>query len=345
MPNSINFIGPRAFADCPNLEEVVFSDNLQVLGQNSFRNCSKLAQINIPSHVKIVYPGTFDGNTNLDSISLSGDLDYLSADAFSNCDNVKELNINGITRVDYNAFIGKTGIRKITVDGQEFIIGENEELFSIQKVDEKVAIVTKSKDNKKFATQCINLEKNTSKTICNNIYLTDDGKMCYAINSLADTSLNALQQFQKAGLTQLYIYGGESEVTPDQHKEGINFNLYSIDDLIQVKSKIEEIKKQIKIPESKDPNRQKKIYGQIVAILGKDMQYDELEDGPSARLENRNLLGLLNGRAVCQGYIEIIRNLSAEYGIQSESVRGTIPVNGKKIITRMESSKIRWYLV
>ena len=345
MPNSITFIGSRAFADCPNLEEVVFSENLQVLGQNAFRNCTKLSSADIPSHVKTVYPGTFDGNTNLQSVTLNEDLEYLSAYAFSNCDNVNELNINGVTRVDYNAFIGRTGIKKITVDGQEFVIGENEELFSVQKVDEKVAIVTKSKDNKKFATQCINLEKNTSKTIGYNVYLTDDGKMCYAINSLAETSLNALQQFQNAGLTQLYIYGGESEITSDQHKEGMNFNLYSIEDLIQVKSKIESIKEQIKLPDSKDPDRQKKIYGQIVAILGKDMQYDELENSPSARLENRNLLGLLNGRAVCQGYIEIIRNISAEYGIQAESVRGSIPVNGKKSSHEWSQVKLDgvWY--
>ena len=129
MPNSINFIGPRAFADCPNLQEVVFSENLQVLGQNAFRNCSQLTQVNIPSHVKILYPGTFDGNTSLDSISLSEDLEYLSADAFSNCDNVKEVNISGVKRVDYNAFIEKTGITKITIDGQEFMIGENQQLL------------------------------------------------------------------------------------------------------------------------------------------------------------------------------------------------------------------------
>ncbi len=344
MPNSINFIGPRAFADCPNLQEVVFSENLQVLGQNAFRNCSQLTQVNIPSHVKILYPGTFDGNTSLDSISLSEDLEYLSADAFSNCDNVKEVNISGVKRVDYNAFIEKTGITKITIDGQEFMIGENQQLFSVQKVGERVAIVTQQEDGK-FATQCVNIEKNTSKTIGNNIYLTNDGKMCYAINSLAETSLNALKQFQKAGLTQLYIYGGESEITPDQHNEGLNFNLYSIEDLIQVKSKIENIKNQIKLPNSKDSNREKKIYGQIVAILGKNMEYDELESSDSERLENRNLLALLNDKGVCQGYIEILRNISAEYGIQVESIRGSIPVNGKR--SSHEWSQVRldgvWY--
>ena len=187
--------------------------------------------------------------------------------------------------------------------------------------------------------------KNTSKTIGNNVYLTDDGKMCYAINSLANTSLTVLEQFKKSGLSQLYIYGGENEITPDQHSERINFNLYNIDDLIQVKSQIEEIKKKIIIPNVKEPGREKKIYGQIVKILSDNMRYDEVEVDDAARLSNRNLLSLLNGKAVCQGYIEVLRNISAEYGIQVESVRGSIPVNGKKSSHEWSQVKLDgiWY--
>ena len=159
MPNSINFIGPRAFSDCPNLQEVSFSSNLQVLGQNLFRNCSQLRQVDIPSSVTIIYPGTFDGNTSLESISLSGKLEYLSAGAFSNCDNLKEVHIEGVERINYNAFMGKRDINKIIIDGQEFVLEDNEQLFSIQRVGEKVAIVKQFKDNGKFLTQCINLEK------------------------------------------------------------------------------------------------------------------------------------------------------------------------------------------
>lgn len=345
MPNSINFIGPRAFSDCPNLQEVSFSNNLQVLGQNSFKNCPQLRQVDIPSNVEIIYPGTFDGNTSLESISLSGNLEYLSADAFSNCDNLKEVHIEGIERIDYNAFMGKRNITKITIDGQEFVLGDDEQLFSVQKVGEKVALVKQSKNDGKFSTQCINLEKNTAKTIGNNVYLTDDGKICYAINSLANTSLNVLEQFKKSGLSQLYIYGGENEITPDQHSVGMNFNLYNIDDLIQVKSQIEEIKKQIIIPNAKEPGREKKIYGQIVKILSDNMSYDEIEIDDVARLSNRNLLSILKCEAVCQGYIEVLRNISAEYGIQVKPIRGSIPINGKKSAHEWSQVKLDgvWY--
>ena len=345
LPDSVVGIEPRAFADCQNLENVELSNNLQVLGMNSFQNCTSLKEINIPSKVEVVYPGTFSGNTCLQSITLNGNLKYLSADAFINCKNVKEVNIHGVERIDYNAFMQKSSIQKITIDGQEFTIEDNQQLFSVQKSGEKVAIVTQSKDNGHFSTQCVNLEKNTSKTIGNNAYLTDDGKICYAIDSLASISSNALSQFKKSGLTQLYIYGGESEITPDQHSEGINFNLYNIDDLIQIKQKIENIKSQIKLPDSKDVNKEKKIYGQIVRILGESMQYDELEVDDYARLENRNLLGLLKGKGVCQGYVEILRNIAAEYKIQVESIRGTIPKNGKKTSHEWNQVKLDgvWY--
>ena len=114
--------------------------------------------------------------------------------------------------------------------------------------------------------------KNTAKPIGNNVYLTDDGKICYAINSLANTSLNVLEQLKKSGLSQLYIYGGENEITPEQHSVGMNFNLYNIDNLIQVKSQIEDIKKKIVIPNVKEAGREKKIYGQIVKILSDNIQ-------------------------------------------------------------------------
>lgn len=172
--------------------------------------------------------------------------------------------------------------------------------------------------------------KNTSKTIGNNVYLTDDGKICYTINSLANTSLNVLEQLKKSGLSQLYIYGGENEITPEQHSVGMNFNLYNIDNLIQVKSQIEDIKKKIVIPNVKEAGREKKIYGQIVKILSDNIQYDEIEVDDVAKLSNRNLLSMLKGEAVCQGYIEVLRNISAEYGIQVRPIRGLIPVNGKK---------------
>ena len=348
MPDSITGIDARTFAECTNLEEVIMSNNLEQIGMNSFRNCSQLKSITIPNNVKLIYPKTFINNTNLESITLNGNFEYWSADAFINCDNLSEVNINGTERLDYNAFVGKESVKRIVIDGREISIGENERLVSIQRVGEKVVIVVESKETGKITTQCINLEKNTTKMLNFNIYLTDDGRLCYARHSLADASLDYLKKLKENGHTQLYICGGESEITPEQHAEGINMNLYNIDDLINIKLAILELKKQIQIPSNKDPNREKKIYGQIVRVLSENIEYDdwaaktskeeyeqktgknydeyveqnEGRDKSVAELESGNLVGLLRGTAVCQGFAEIIRNIAAEYGIQVECVRG-----------------------
>lgn len=162
------------------------------------------------------------------------------------------------------------------------------------------------------------------------MYLGDDGKPYSAISSLAAVSIETLEKAKKQGDKKIFIFGGEHELTPDEKKRGMNPNLYDIDDIIVLKTKIVELKKQITVPDKNEPDRDKKIYGQIVRVLSKNIVYDQLENGESdgrsedvVKLENRNLLGLLRGSGVCQGFAEIVRNFAAEYGIQAESVRGS----------------------
>lgn len=329
MPDSIIGIEPRAFAECPNLQEANLSSNLQILGMNAFRNCTQLKSITIPDKVKTIYPGTFEGNANLESITLNGSLDYFSVLSLSKCDKLEEITINGTQRIDYGTFLNKSSVKRIRVDVQEVTLDENQTLLSLQKTGEKVVVVVKGEKGA-VSTKAINLERGTSATVSGNMYLGDDGKPYRAITSLAVASIVSLENAKKSGDKKVFIYGGEHELTPDEKKMGMNPNLYDIDDLIAIKTKIEELKKQITVPGKNEPDRDKKIYGQIVRVLSQNIVYDQLENGEAdgrseevVHLENRNLMGLIRGSGVCQGYAEIVRNLSAEYGIQVESVRGS----------------------
>lgn len=80
-----------------------------------------------------------------------------------------------------------------------------------------------------------------------------------------------------------------------------------------------------------NPNREKYIFCQIIKRLANDICYDyELEkkekngEAKSDECENaRNLVGgLLNGRCVCVGYAEIIRNVLACCGIECINIGG-----------------------
>ena len=52
------------------------------------------------------------------------------------------------------------------------------------------------------------------------------------------------------------------------------------------------------------------------------MKENENRDRNITHVESRNLVGLIRGNAVCMGNAEIIRNLAAEFGIESICVRG-----------------------
>ncbi len=346
LPSSLEKIDIRAFSNCSQLKTVEGGFNITGIEAGAFENTA-ITSFQIPNNIISIRATAFRGNSNLSSVTLNGNLDFLSERAFDKCDNLNEIIINGTQRINYGAFMNKANVRKITIDGQEINLDENEQLFSLQKVGEKVAVVVQDEKGK-FSTKALNLEKGTRNVISNNVYLNDNGKLCYAINSLADISLKRLESLKQQGQSRLYIYGGDNEITPTEHEKGLNFNLYNIEDLIQIKTKIQELKKQITIPNQQDKHREKKIYGQIIRMLSENIEYDYWGAGVSkekyermtgksyddyvrvnknrdpniTHLEDRNLVGLLRGMAVCQGNAEIIRNIAAEFGIEAKSIRG-----------------------
>lgn len=346
LPSNLEQIDVMAFFNCSQLQQVHGGVNVSNIEYGAFQGTS-LTSFEIPNQIKSISGNVFGQNPSLSSITLNENLDFLSEKAFYLSDNLQEVSIDGTKRINYGAFINKSSIRKIKSDGQEFVLSDNEKLFSLQKSGSKMVIVVQDEKGK-FSSQRINLEKGTSDVVKTNAYLTDDGRTCFAINSLANVSITTLENLKKSGQNQIYIYGGDNEIKPIEHEKGFNFNLYSIDDLIQIKSRIQELKKQIKLPPEQDKHRQKKIYAQIVRVLSENIEYDywgaginkdkyERLTGKSydeyikensgrdkniTDLEDRNLVGLIRGMAVCQGNAEIIRNLTSEFGIQSICVRG-----------------------
>lgn len=279
LPSSLEKVDVLAFWNCSNLQQVLGGKNISIIEGAAFQG-TKITEFEIPNQIKTIRANVFGQNSNLCSITLNAELDFLSERAFSFSDNLQEINIEGTQRINYGAFMNKPNVHSINIDGQEVVLADNEHLFSLQKSGNKVAIVVQNEKGE-FCTKAINLEKQTNKTIEKNTYLTEEGTLCFAVNSIADVSLSALKQYQKSGLSQLYIYGGDNEIMPSEHEKGMNFNLYSIDDLIQIKTRIEEIKKQIIMPNAQDKHRDKKIYGQIIRLLSENIEYDHWEAGTS----------------------------------------------------------------
>lgn len=121
LPNSVIYIGERAFADCESLETIILSENINHIGEGAFSNCTNLKNINIPLELteinKYVFSGckslsgmiipdqittiddhAFGGCSGLTSITIPESVLSIGSMAFSSCTNLKEVNISNISR-------------------------------------------------------------------------------------------------------------------------------------------------------------------------------------------------------------------------------------------------------
>ena len=378
FPESLEKIGAGAFMNCTSLSSIEGGKNIEEIEVASFENtniktfrvppkvkefdpilceCANLEELYIGENTEELSPVALKGCSNLKKLVIDGNITYFPETALEGCDNLEEVELNGTSRIAYGSFQGKESIRKITIDGKEILLDELEKLFSLQRHDSKIAIVVKDKDGL-LRTRCINTEKDKETKQDVNIYLANDGSVVRACNSIADISLEQLRILQSRGEKSLYLFGAIRDLKPEEAKKGIEYDLYNIEDLIQVKLLVEDMKKEITVPSKEDKHREKKIYSQLVRKLSEKLEYDFFEEYNNCKtaeekesekrkyekitgkswdnylkvnedrdlnemlLEDGNLIGLLRGRAVCRGNVEIIRNLAAEFGIEATAIIG-----------------------
>ena len=117
------------------------------------------------------------------------------------------------------------------------------------------------------------------------------------------------------------------KIEDNQNNEHYDTNIYTRKDFLQIRKKIDEIKQQIIIQNQFDIDREKKIFAQVYRKLGKMIEYDyyaiseEGEKDEELSIICRNLKGgLLNGKSVCAGYADILKNILEEFGIKAKFI-------------------------
>jgi hypothetical protein len=76
--------GIEVFSGCIRLNRIVLSEGLLTISSSMFRNCTDLANINLPSSVSTLGEGCF-ASSGLISISVPNNVSLVSASAFQNC--------------------------------------------------------------------------------------------------------------------------------------------------------------------------------------------------------------------------------------------------------------------
>ncbi len=114
ITKGINNIGSCAFANMPNLQEVVFDDpNLNSIGWGAFLNCRQLRTISLPINLKNIETIAFANCDALSSVKIP-DQCRVADQAYASCDNLKSIELSPTAILGHYVFAGET-----VVDGQK----------------------------------------------------------------------------------------------------------------------------------------------------------------------------------------------------------------------------------
>lgn len=96
------------------------------IGHSSFKYCSELISIEIPSSVKGIWEYAFDGCSKLSRVSLPNGLIRISTRAFSECQQLGSIEIpNTVSMIDGSAFNGCTSLIRVTIGSRIEDIGSS----------------------------------------------------------------------------------------------------------------------------------------------------------------------------------------------------------------------------
>jgi hypothetical protein len=107
LPDSVDFIGEYAFANCINLVSVELGTSLYQIDTRAFINCQNLIEISLPSSLQKLGTGAFENCVSLKSAVISENVRELPSALFKNCSSLKEITVGSLVNsISNDAFDG-----------------------------------------------------------------------------------------------------------------------------------------------------------------------------------------------------------------------------------------------
>ena len=98
---------------------------LEEIGEEAFRYCELMEEIDIPDNVRKIKYAAFASCTGLTRVTLGDGLEEIGEEAFRYCESMEEIDIpDNVRKIKYAAFASCTGLTRLTLgDGLEVIEG------------------------------------------------------------------------------------------------------------------------------------------------------------------------------------------------------------------------------
>ena len=118
IPDSVTYLGERAFYNCDSLQTVTLGNGLTQSGYEAFYSCDNLTEVTFGSGLKDISLYSFKGCRSLKTVRFPDTLQQIFAYAFEDCTGLTDVYIgSGITNIASKAFSNCSGIKNVWYRG------------------------------------------------------------------------------------------------------------------------------------------------------------------------------------------------------------------------------------
>ena len=116
LSNNLTIIEERTFFDCTSLAEIVIPDSVTSIGGHAFSCCTSLSKVQLSNNLTIIEAGTFRDCTSLTEIVIPDSVTEIGESAFSGCTSLSKVKLsNNLTRIEVATFYGCTSLAEIVI--------------------------------------------------------------------------------------------------------------------------------------------------------------------------------------------------------------------------------------
>ena len=220
LPNTVTYIGARAFYECSQLNSVSFGDSVTSIDDGAFESCNNLKEIVLPNSLTNIEGFAFCGCDSLTTVVIPDSVTTIGSQAFYSCDLLNSVVIgDAVTTIRGSAFSNCNNLTSVTFgDSVQYIASHAFAWSGLTSV-----VLPESVRTIEYGAfrEC---KKLTSVTIPDTVTYIEEGAIDGPIKT-ATIPLSALAEIKNAYLETVVITSGD---TIEEHMFSDLENLTSV---------------------------------------------------------------------------------------------------------------------
>lgn len=116
LPSTLKTIGDYAFSYCADLQNPVFPDGLEIIGNDTFEDCTSITRLELPDSVTAIRSWAFGGCTSLEYFRYPKSLADVGQAIWGGENKIKKIDVpEGVTVIPKWTFSGLTSLKSVTL--------------------------------------------------------------------------------------------------------------------------------------------------------------------------------------------------------------------------------------